>query len=196
MPRISTDNYDTVASWNGSQDLFVVEQPDSTKVATPAMVKQFMQAGDFTATGEVKDGNGNILSNIAGQVSDLNNEIGAIGELKTWTPQIYDLDTFKRNAAAQSYIKIGKLYVMFMEGTFDFSGITTILEIRNLPCQYCVNGAIFLGNLKTAVQNDVGNTVQGSGNIALIRPNVVSTDFNGDPASAPRNKFVFFGYDA
>lgn len=42
MPRISTDNYDTVASWNGSQDLFVVEQPDGTKVATPAQVKQYI----------------------------------------------------------------------------------------------------------------------------------------------------------
>ena len=42
MPRISTDNYDTVASWNGSQDLFVVEQPDGTKVATPAQVKQYV----------------------------------------------------------------------------------------------------------------------------------------------------------
>lgn len=62
MPRISTDNYDTVASWNGSQDLFIVEQPDGTKVATPNMVKQFIEAGDFEATGEVKDGHGNILS--------------------------------------------------------------------------------------------------------------------------------------
>jgi hypothetical protein len=61
MPRISTDNYDTVASWNGSQDLFVVEQPDGTKVATPAMVKQFIEAGDFEATGEIKDGHGNVL---------------------------------------------------------------------------------------------------------------------------------------
>lgn len=62
MPRISTDNYDTVASWNGSQDLFIVEQPDGTKVATPAIVKQFIEAGDFEATGEVEDGNGNKLS--------------------------------------------------------------------------------------------------------------------------------------
>lgn len=65
MPRISTDNYDTVASWNGSQDLFIVEQPDGTKVATPAMVKQFMEAGDFEATGEIKDGHGNILKDMA-----------------------------------------------------------------------------------------------------------------------------------
>lgn len=65
MPRISTDNYDTVAAWNGSQDLFVVEQPDGTKVATPAMVKQFIEAGNFTATGEVEDGHGNILKDMA-----------------------------------------------------------------------------------------------------------------------------------
>ena len=65
MAKINTLNYQTVASWNGSQDLFVVEQPDGTKVATPAMVKQFIEAGDFVATGEVKDGHGNILNNVA-----------------------------------------------------------------------------------------------------------------------------------
>ena len=75
MPRISTDNYDTVASWNGSQDLFVVEQPDGTKVATPAMVKQFIEAGDFMVTGDVGDGDGNILSDLASQVLQLNNNI-------------------------------------------------------------------------------------------------------------------------
>ena len=65
MPKVNTFNYDTVASWNGAQDLFVVEQPDGTKVATPAMVKQFIEAGDFEATGEVKDGHGNILKDMA-----------------------------------------------------------------------------------------------------------------------------------
>ncbi len=73
MPRISTDNYDTVASWNGAQDLFIVEQPDGTKVATPAMVKQFMQAGDFTATGEIEDGHGNNLDSVADRLKRLNN---------------------------------------------------------------------------------------------------------------------------
>ena len=81
MPRISTDNYDTVASWNGSQDLFVVEQPDGTKVATPAMVKQFIEAGDFVATGEVKDGHGNILADMAksDEIGDLS-QTGLTGD--------------------------------------------------------------------------------------------------------------------
>ena len=42
MAKINTLNYQTVASWNGSQDLFVVEQPDGTKVATPEQVRQFV----------------------------------------------------------------------------------------------------------------------------------------------------------
>ena len=79
MPRISTDNYDTVASWNGSQDLFVVEQPDGTKVATPAMVKQFIETGDFEATGEVKDGHGNKLADMA-KSADVDAEIGDLSQ--------------------------------------------------------------------------------------------------------------------
>lgn len=65
MPKVNTFNYDIIASWNGTQDLFVVEQPDGTKVATPAMVKQFIEAGDFEATGEIKDGYGNNLNAVA-----------------------------------------------------------------------------------------------------------------------------------
>lgn len=79
MPRISTDNYDTVASWNGSQDLFIVEQPDGTKVATPAMVKQFIEAGDFEAAGEIKDGHGNILKDMA-KSADVDAEIGDLSQ--------------------------------------------------------------------------------------------------------------------
>ena len=62
MAKINTTNYQPVTAWNGTQDLFVVEQPDGTKVATPEQVKQFVEAGDFEATGEVKDGHGNILA--------------------------------------------------------------------------------------------------------------------------------------
>lgn len=42
MAKINTLNYQTVASWNGSQDLFVVEQTDGTKVATPEQIKQYV----------------------------------------------------------------------------------------------------------------------------------------------------------
>ena len=79
MAKINTLNYQTVAAWNGSQDLFIVEQPDGTKVATPAMVKQFIEAGDFEATGEVKDGHGNILKDMA-KSADVDAEIGDLSQ--------------------------------------------------------------------------------------------------------------------
>ena len=79
MPKVNTFNYDTIASWNGSEDLFVVEQSDGTKVATPAMVKQFIEAGDFEATGEITDGHGNILKNMA-KSADVDAEIGDLSQ--------------------------------------------------------------------------------------------------------------------
>lgn len=79
MAKINTVNYQTVASWNGSQDLFVVEQTDGTKVATPAQVKQFVEAGDFTATGEVTDGHGNVLKDMA-KSADVNEAIGDLSQ--------------------------------------------------------------------------------------------------------------------
>ena len=71
MAKINTTNYQPVTSWNGTQDLFVVEQPDGTKVATPEQVKQYVEAGDFEATGEVGDGHGNVLSDVADEIGDL-----------------------------------------------------------------------------------------------------------------------------
>lgn len=71
MAKINTTNYQPVTAWNGTQDLLIVEQPDGTKVATPEQVKQYVEAGDFEATGEIKDGNGNVLSDVVEEIGDL-----------------------------------------------------------------------------------------------------------------------------
>lgn len=71
MAKINTTNYQPVTAWNGTQDLLIVEQPDGTKVATPEQVKQYVEAGDFEATGEIKDGNGNVLSGVVEEIGDL-----------------------------------------------------------------------------------------------------------------------------
>lgn len=42
MAKINTLNYQTVSVWDGSTDLFVVEQADGTKVATPEQIKQYV----------------------------------------------------------------------------------------------------------------------------------------------------------
>ena len=72
MAKINTMHYQPVTAWDGTQDLFVVEQPDGTKVATPEQVKQYVEAGDFETTGEIKDGHGNMLKDMA-KLADLEN---------------------------------------------------------------------------------------------------------------------------
>jgi len=137
MAKINTLNYQTVASWNGSQDLFIVEQPDGTKVATPALLKQFMEAGDFTATGEIEDGHGNILDDLAGQVSQLNDEINELS---------YSRSGLTTNAAgtivAGGYFQIGKLVVV------------------NLRIQLNATGAVVYGLPKPAI-SDSYNAIGG-----------------------------------
>lgn len=137
MPKVNTFNYDTIASWNGSQDLFVVEQPDGTKVATPAMVKQFIEAGDFEATGEVKDGHGNILADMANDIDEI---ISAINDLE------YSRSGLTTNAAgtivAGGYFRIGKLVVV------------------NLRIQLNATGAVVYGLPKPAI-TDTYNAIGG-----------------------------------
>ena len=75
MAKINTTNYQPVTAWNGTQDLLIVEQPDGTKVATPEQVKQYVEAGDFEATGEIIDGHGNILKDMASGIQDITRTI-------------------------------------------------------------------------------------------------------------------------
>lgn len=140
MPRISTDNYDTVASWNGAQDLFIVEQPDGTKVATPAMVKQFIEAGDFEATGEVKDGHGNILKDMA-KSADVST-ISAKHTITTTTSGV----TINRG----EYFTLGKLVFVSLDVTTTVSATFATLpkpvsQVNVLNCDYPnnANGTFF-----------------------------------------------------
>lgn len=67
MARIK--EYPSIESFDGNADALAIEQTDGasnrTRKVSPAQLKQYMEAGDFEATGEVKDGHGNILANMA-----------------------------------------------------------------------------------------------------------------------------------
>ena len=72
MARIK--EYPSIESFDGNADALAIEQTDGasnrTRKVTPAQLKQYMESGDFEATGEIKDGHGNILANMA-KVDDL-----------------------------------------------------------------------------------------------------------------------------
>jgi hypothetical protein len=69
MANISS--YNQLSSWNEDDDLLFVQQPDAPKKAHPSQMKQYVEAGDFEATGEIKDGNGNVLSGVVEEIGDL-----------------------------------------------------------------------------------------------------------------------------
>lgn len=67
MARIK--EYPSIESFDGNADALAIEQTDGannrTRKVTPAQLKEYMEVGDFEVTGEVKDGHGNILSDMA-----------------------------------------------------------------------------------------------------------------------------------
>jgi hypothetical protein len=69
MANISS--YNQLSSWNEDDDLLFVQQPDAPKKAHPSQMKEYVEAGDFEATGEIKDGNGNVLSGVVEEIGDL-----------------------------------------------------------------------------------------------------------------------------
>ena len=148
MPNVNTFNYDTIASWNGSDDLFVVEQPDGTKVATPAMVKQFIEAGDFAATGNIEDGDGNQLADIATKLGDPASASGVTGDdafakisalNSNLTPTInVDIASYLQpNCSVNEYIrysKYGKLVIVDIGGlTANITTAAAFLKANALP---------------------------------------------------------------
>ena len=169
MPKVNTFNYDTIASWNGAQDLFVVEQPDGTKVATPAMVKQFIEAGNFEATGEVKDGHGNILNNMA-------NSADFIGQKNVWFPDLYDFNTKIKTLTAQDCItytqKIGDMTIAYVYtlAASQWGSFSTMAQLRNFPngTNNCCGGCVYNGDNRPLM-------IQASNIGVYFRPNVTGT---------------------
>ena len=72
-----------------------------------------------------------------------------------------------------------------------------MIQYRDLPCQYCISGTIYLQGLSsTARSANKGSFIQGSGSYAYPRDNVVSTDFVDAASGSAATNIVLFGYDA
>lgn len=73
MARIK--EYPSITSFDGTNDALAIEQTDGAnnrlRKVSPAQLKQYMEAGDFVATGEVEDGHGNVLADVDAKIGDL-----------------------------------------------------------------------------------------------------------------------------
>lgn len=153
MAKINTTNYQPVSAWNGTQDLLIVEQPDGTKVATPEQVKQYVEAGDFEATGEVIDGHGNILNTVAGQIATkVEGSVFSRTDNTSLTEKMDNIKAQKKSGA----------YVMYCSSNNpDFSTIGYCMAIG-----LTINGAVSVIVAVNSQTGDVwtnGNTSQNAG---------------------------------
>jgi hypothetical protein len=103
-----------------------------------------------------------------------------------FTPHLYDLDTFVRSFPANT----GSLHrinehlgvVRIFSDNLNLSGVSTMLQIRNLPSQVnaILGGSIYIANTSGS---GAGQTIQGLGSsIVYIRPNLKSSNFS-DPTT-------------
>lgn len=115
MSRIK--EYPSITSFDGTYDALAIEQTDGannrTRKVTPAQLKQYMEAGDFEATGEVKDGHGNILSEKC-NVAVYNWNLGNVT-----ADTVYTLSNFKSTVglSGKSIIAVG---FNFIAGSSDY----------------------------------------------------------------------------
>ena len=91
----------------------------------------------------------------------------------TWTPQLYDNNTFVRNLPTASYVRNGNLWLLYARygsNEYDLSGVSTMLQIRGLPVTgQVISGQIYMGGL-TGQGGD--RTLQQTSNAIWFRPNI------------------------
>ena len=131
-------------------------------------------------------------ANISVINSNMDKLDGLIGKIQEWTPQLYDNNTYVRDLATGSYLQIGQfVFAWFSRNNPDFSGISTMLQIRNIPISYIFGGSMYIAALnQTSHDNSI--SIQGGGENLLPRPNIVSSDFS-NPASPGTFSFAIFG---
>ena len=132
-----------------SSDIVQTESTATNKVPSAAYLK------------EIKDG--------------LDNDISELTSSSTWTPKIYDLDTYKYDLPSQKYWRVGPIYILSIEIVndtgIDLSDISTMLQIRNFPCTKILGGAVYISTMASRVIQ-----IQASNIGVYFRPNITKTD--------------------
>lgn len=106
-------------------------------------------------------------------ISVINNNMDKLDAQFTtgsFTPHIYDNNTYLGSLGSQTYIKVGKMYFFQIYKTItETYNISTMLQIRNFPCKYIFGGSVYYSGI-TGQFGD--KTIQPSDSYAaLIRPN-------------------------
>lgn len=144
----------TPRSQNGHSEGFIVSYGNNGYYTA-------VQANDATANRQIKfpDASGTLTVNQVG----------------TWTPQLYDYETFKMSLGnVGEYIRIGSLAVFAFNLRIDSAvSFSTMMQVRGFPFSV----RIFGGNLYAAgvANNFADRTIQYARNAVYFRPNFTGT---------------------
>lgn len=106
----------------------------------------------------------------------------------TWTPQLYDYNTYLRDLEPSRYVKIGQFVFAWINmNNPDLSGINTMMQIRNLPMASALSGSIYIGGL---AGNGGQCTVQFASAV-FMRPNITSAQLANPLQPGAFNLCVF-----
>ena len=130
----------------------------------------------------------NLTADASGGLNALNGNIANKAGYETglWTPHIYDNNTKVAEMSEFRYYKVGPMYFMYGQG-FPAINISTMLQIRNLPCSTIIAAGIY----HSGVEGNCGDrTVQRNGSGAVyFRPNIT-----GNLAANTNASFWVIGY--
>lgn len=141
------------------------------------------------------DTNTDNISTNTNAISQLQSSIDSFSTWKTWQPQLYDYTTYKRDFSANGdyrYLEMGSLVIAFINvNNQDYSNISTMLQIRNLPMVTVLSGiCYFAGNATSGADKVV--QMLGSTNHLYPRPNITSAYFS-NPSSSGWTSILIFG---
>ena len=94
--------------------------------------------------------------------------------INTWTPKLYNVDTYVRDLPTAYYVNMGRYYIFYGSyagNSYSLQGVSSMLQIRGFPViGTVIGGQIYIAGL---TGNGGDRTVQISTLGAYFRPNIV-----------------------
>ena len=178
-------NLPSIESMDGSQDALVIEQTDGSedksRKVSPAQLKQYVQTGDFEATGEVKDGHGNILKDMA-KSDDVDEVIGNLSQTGLTGDSVAEqLDTAREQIATKqdtlTIVDISSQATVDTSKVSSFKGYTygKLIYISLVLKPGVTDQSNVVAGLPTIIPNIGGNY----GVLPMFHMNAVDASSNG-----------------
>lgn len=123
--------------------------------------------------------------------------VAAMKATNTWTPKLYDFDTYKRDLPGYAFwTDLGRIKIAYYfngaSTPLDLSGVSTMMQIRGVPFNDVLNGIIYFSDFDIKGSKPPHVIQQTSNGAVHIRPNVTASMFP-TPSNAGYINVIIFG---